>query len=49
VLIERDGAEEAWELHQRQVPKGSQQRSAMLELVGARVAIALARGAEAAS
>jgi DNA-binding CsgD family transcriptional regulator len=47
VLIERDGAEEAWELYRRQVPKGSQQRSAMLELVGARVAIALGRGAEA--
>jgi DNA-binding CsgD family transcriptional regulator len=47
VLVERDGAEEAWELYRRQTPTGSQQRSAMLELVGARAAIAVGRGGEA--
>jgi DNA-binding CsgD family transcriptional regulator len=47
VLIERDLADEAWQLCQRQELKGSQQRSAMVDLVRARVAIAVARGAEA--
>jgi DNA-binding CsgD family transcriptional regulator len=47
VLIERDAADEAWRLCQRQELKGSQQRSAMLDLVRARVAIAVGRGAEA--
>jgi DNA-binding CsgD family transcriptional regulator/tetratricopeptide (TPR) repeat protein len=47
VLIERDAAAEAWTLCQRQELKGSQQRSAMLDLVRARVAIAVGRRAEA--
>jgi DNA-binding CsgD family transcriptional regulator len=47
VLVERGMAEEAWELFRQQLPTGSQQRSAMVELVGARVAIAVGRGDEA--
>jgi DNA-binding CsgD family transcriptional regulator len=47
VLIERDASEEAWALCQRQELKGSQQRSAMRDLVRARVAIAVGRRAEA--
>lgn len=47
VLVERGHPEEAWELFCRQQPIGSQQRSAIMELVGARVAIAVGRGEEA--
>jgi DNA-binding CsgD family transcriptional regulator len=47
VLVERAAPEEAWELYQRQEPKGTLQRSAMVELVGGRVAAAVGRDAEA--
>jgi DNA-binding CsgD family transcriptional regulator len=47
VLVERGMAEEAWDLFCRQDSTGSQQRSAMMELVGARVAIAVGRAEEA--
>ena len=47
VLVERGAAEEAWELYQRHEPKGSLQRSAMVDLVGGRVAVAVGRDAEA--
>jgi DNA-binding CsgD family transcriptional regulator len=47
VLVERGMAEEAWELYCQQGSTGSQQRSAMMELVGARVAIAVGRAEEA--
>jgi ATP/maltotriose-dependent transcriptional regulator MalT len=47
VLVERGMAEEALELFSQQMPTGSEQRSAMMELVGARVAMAVGRAEEA--
>lgn len=47
VLVERGNAEEAWSLCNQKNPKGSQQRSAMHDLVRARVAMAVGRGEEA--
>jgi DNA-binding CsgD family transcriptional regulator len=47
VLVERAGAEEAWELYTRHEPKGSLQRTAMVDLVGGRAAVAVGRDAEA--
>jgi DNA-binding CsgD family transcriptional regulator len=44
VLVERDRAQEAWELIGRDVLLGSAQRTATTELVRARVQIALGRG-----